>query len=337
MEIDAAGNPAIKGPAAVPKPARLAHLRIDPRGYPIIATVGQGSDEVDFGSLSEKRKLVLATFDLCAVCALPFGDEPRWQVSFHEDRLKLRTWVSNEAPVHEVCGLYAAQVCPFVSSPYARLGDEFRKGQRRPDVVVLAGFKQTKRVFGRRSGLQGSEFVLHFETTDLVRSHSLHDGTEARQAYEELLQNDPPVPPDVEERELADLICNLTAEENEDSGGVMAGAAWFAGAAFCPGVRNVQGMERYAKNAFYTQIAQRVLTEPGFAQEFMGSDDPSTRAAMKWLTTRSSLPDTLKSWRSSALNRLGREHEPASGSGKTSDQRKTKRKAQTATRRKNRR
>ncbi|MDA3625659.1 hypothetical protein OU415_09445 [Saccharopolyspora sp. WRP15-2] len=88
---------------------------------------------MDFGAVSEKRKLVLATFDLCAVCALPFGEELRWQVSFDKDDLvRAKEALFGEAPVHEVCGLYASQVCPFVSSPHARLGDELRKGMKRP-------------------------------------------------------------------------------------------------------------------------------------------------------------------------------------------------------------
>jgi hypothetical protein len=35
---------------------------------------------VDFGAISERRKLALAAFDWCGVCGLPFGAESRWQV-----------------------------------------------------------------------------------------------------------------------------------------------------------------------------------------------------------------------------------------------------------------
>ena len=113
--------------------------RVTTRGYPLLASVPRDATSADFGMLSEKRKLALATFDLCGVCALPFGDELRWQVAFDDalDQMGSR-YVFNEPPVHEVCGLYAAQVCPFVSSPYARLGDEVRKGNRRGTVVHLA-------------------------------------------------------------------------------------------------------------------------------------------------------------------------------------------------------
>jgi hypothetical protein len=43
----------------------------------VIATVGRDNSGADFGSLDEHRKLVLATFDWCAVYGLPFRDEAR--------------------------------------------------------------------------------------------------------------------------------------------------------------------------------------------------------------------------------------------------------------------
>jgi hypothetical protein len=142
-------------PGEIPAPARCSFLRADPRGYPIIAVIPQDPGEEDYGSLSEVRKLVLATYDLCAVCTLPLRDELRWQVSF-DDQLQHMgaTPRFNEAPVHEVCALYAAQVCPYVSSPHARLGDETRKGHRRPETLVLAGFDRTAKVHRHASELQ---------------------------------------------------------------------------------------------------------------------------------------------------------------------------------------
>src|SRR5215212_9122057 len=52
-------------PTDVSTPARLAHLTKDGRGYPILATVSRSHSGVDFGALSELRKLALATFDWC--------------------------------------------------------------------------------------------------------------------------------------------------------------------------------------------------------------------------------------------------------------------------------
>ncbi|MFI9453382.1 hypothetical protein [Amycolatopsis sp. NPDC052450] len=326
-----------KGPRSVPKPKRLAHLRVDPRGYPIIAAIGQAPEDIDFGALSEPRKLALATFDLCAVCALPFGEELRWQVSFAEAAATAKTLVSNEAPVHEVCALYAAQVCPFVSSPYARHGDEIRKGLKRPEVTFLTGFRRTARVFGRRSGLQTSESVLHFETTDVEQRLKLSSSAEAIEAYQRVLQTEPEVTTDDAERELAARLTGLTIKEGEDSGSVMAGAAWFAGGAFCPGVGNVQGMRRFTDDPMYTALARRVLLEPGFANQFEETEDLYTRAALKWLNSRDYLPEILASWRNTALNRMRHNRPPPGNSGGGTDPKKSKRKLQGAARRKNRR
>jgi hypothetical protein len=60
-------------PTDASTPARLAHLTKDGRGYPILATVSRSHSGVDFGALSELRKLALATFDWCGVCGLPFA------------------------------------------------------------------------------------------------------------------------------------------------------------------------------------------------------------------------------------------------------------------------
>lgn len=330
-------EPAGRGPRSVPKPKRLAHLRLDPRGYPIIAAIGQAPGDIDFGALSESRKLALATFDLCAVCALPFGQELRWQVSFDEAAATTKMLVSSEAPVHEVCALYAAQVCPFVSSPYARHGDELRKGLKRPEITFMTGFRRTARVFGRRSGLQTSECVLHFETTDVEQRLKLSTSAEAIDAYQRVLQTEAEVAIDDAEREIATFLTELTTKEGEDSGSVMAGAAWFAGGAFCPGVGNVQGMQRFTEDPMYMALARRVLLEPGFAKKFEETKDFYTRAAVKWLNSRDHLPEVLASWRNTVLNRAWHGRPSPGKSGDGTDPKKSKRKRQGAARRKNRR
>ncbi|TNC19421.1 hypothetical protein [Amycolatopsis alkalitolerans] len=336
MELGVTSEHAGKRPASIRKPARLAHLRVDPRGYPIIATVDQAPGHVDFGSLSEKRKLALATFDLCAVCGLPFAAELRWQVSFEESSAKSKSFISNEAPVHEVCGLYAAQVCPFVSSPYARLGDQIRKGMKRPGVVFLTGFQQTKRVFGGRSGLQNSEFVLHFENSEAERSHRLSSAADAAEAYQQALDNELEIKIDDVEQELTNLLTSLTATEGEDSGSVMAGAAWFIGGAFCPGVGKVQGMERFARDSMYTTIARRVL-EPEFAKEFEETNDIYARVAVRWLNSRRHLPKILANWRSVASSRMRHGRPSLKDAREPVAHKKAKRKLQNAARRRNRR
>ena len=135
-------------PRDVAAPTRLAHLTKDGRGYPILATVSRSRSGVEFGAISERRKLALATFDWCGVCGLPFGTESRWQVAVTpaDDDRPLDQLEFGEAPVHEICATYAAQVCPYLSSPGARMGDELRKGKvREPGRVAQVGVTTQRR------------------------------------------------------------------------------------------------------------------------------------------------------------------------------------------------
>lgn len=286
---------------------RCSHLPVDPRGYPIIAVIPQEPGEVDFGALSEQRKLVLTTYDLCAVCAMPFRDELRWQVTFDDQLQHMgETPTFNEAPVHEVCALYAAQVCPFVSSPHARLGDAQRKGQRRAETLVLAGFDSTAAVYGHDSELQVGKSILMFDMAGLRRTHRLTGADDARQVYETALHDEAPIQLDDAEQRIVDLLCAPTPEEGEDSGAVMAGATWFIGAAFCPRIRQVQAMKKFAeaKDDFYFQLAANFLFEPDKMAEWEDASDPSTAAAVSWFRTRESLPTVLQQWRVAGARRV---------------------------------
>ena len=99
----------------------------------------------------------------------------------------------NEAPVHKICALYAAQVCPFVSSAYARHGDEMRRGQRRGAVLDLLGFRATKDVRVIRSELQNDIRILVFKMGSPVERIRIRDSGQARSAYEAVLADDHPV------------------------------------------------------------------------------------------------------------------------------------------------
>ncbi|MEU4321260.1 hypothetical protein AB0F85_25170 [Nocardia fluminea] len=321
-----------RGPASVPRPSRCNHLRPDARGYPIIATIGQ-EPPPDFGAVSEMRKIALATFDLCAVCALPFHDELRWQVMFEETDEDVTT---SEAPVHEICGLYAAQICPFVSSPYARLSrGEGRKGERRSELVVLSGYRATRAVHGKASGIQ-SDAVLHFDMGGYVRRYVLRTRDDAAAAYSAALAAERPMELDQHERQLVDLLCSLTDAEGEDSGGVLAGAAWHIGAGFCAGVTQVQGLDRYNVSS-YTTIAVRALEDRTVREWATDFPDKYTRAAMQWLITRDRLPSVLAGWRRDGRHRFSHVLTPLVSRDKSAERRKAQRKKQSAARRNNRR
>jgi hypothetical protein len=73
----------------------------------------------------------------------------------------------SEAPVHQACLLFAAHVCPHLSSPGHRMGDEYRAGQRREPTLTLRAFARTTGVEVFESGLQRIP-VVHFELADRV-------------------------------------------------------------------------------------------------------------------------------------------------------------------------
>jgi hypothetical protein len=73
---------------SVRRPARAAQLETSSYGYPIMAALDRLDGRAQFGAVSTSRLVTLATFDLCGLCGLPFGEEPRWQVSTHIDAVE---------------------------------------------------------------------------------------------------------------------------------------------------------------------------------------------------------------------------------------------------------
>jgi hypothetical protein len=250
----------------VPRPNHLDHLSDDARGYPIISTVGRDEDGADFGSINERRKLALATFDWCAVCGLPFGKALRWQVvpgsatALDDDQLEEELFF-NEAPVREVCIVYAAHVCPHLSSPGHRMGDRYRAGQRREDKIRMAGFGRTSKVRAFGSGLQKGTHVLHLGQAGFVdefsysRPDELADRYAALLASEEVPELSPP------ESALVSLF-----NEHGDMGGTVVGAALMAGASFAKDIKKAQGMQVFAKSGYWQGLAVHMLDPEKLAE-----------------------------------------------------------------------
>ncbi|MEV8379044.1 hypothetical protein AB0P21_40270 [Kribbella sp. NPDC056861] len=272
----------------------------------MIAIVPQDEDGIDFGRIGENRKLAVATYDLCGVCAQPFHDELRWLVTGQRDWQSFagRSIESQEAPIHEVCALYAAQVCPFVSSPFARLGDDHRRGQRRPEALVLVGFERTVEVKAVASDIQPGARVLGFGMAGAARAHELESALDAHAVYAECLSVDSAITMDEHEQRIFDLLTAKTPE-GEDSGGVVAGGALMIGAAFCPGVAEVIGLKRYfGGSRTYEIIAAGLLREPDKLPGFGNSEDAATAAAANWFRSRKELPAVLAKWLADERSRL---------------------------------
>ncbi|MFF2954936.1 SEC-C metal-binding domain-containing protein [Kitasatospora sp. NPDC057965] len=290
-------------PGDITIPQRLGHLSRDPRGYPVIATVDRGSDGVDFGSIDEHRKLVLATFDWCAVCGLPFRAEARWQFAMHipEGGSVDAIW-SGEAPVHEICGVYAAQVCPFLSSPGARLGDDGRRGQRRQASVLAAGYANTDAVEIKTSGLQDDMHVVHFSHTSAVDRFTYSDRSELHDRYQELLAAETHIELSPSEKTLVDRFNATSTPPGEDApGATVTGAAVMAGARYARHVFRLSGMKTF-QGPSYATIAAAFLADGGLRNAAETFPYESGRAAAQWLLEQGDrLPAALARWRADGM------------------------------------
>ena len=293
-------------PQQVRRPRHLDHLLDDGRGYPVISTIGRDKDHASFGSIDERRKLALATFDWCAVCGLPFSGAPRWQTvpgptsTVTDDQLGQGVFF-NEAPVHEICMVYAVHVCPHLSSPGHRMGDEYRVGQRRNNVIRVAGFGRTVDVQAFRSGLQQETYVLHFVQADFLDGFSYSRPDELADRYAALLASE-----ELPELTAAESGLRSLFNEHSDAGDTVTGAALMAGAIFAKNINQVQGMDVFTRSGFYQGLALHLLDLKKLAEFGKGNEDPASRLMAEWLLERQEdLPEILTRWRQAGL-RLAR-------------------------------
>jgi hypothetical protein len=273
-------------PQQVPRPRHLDHLLNDGRGYPVIATIGRNENSADFGTVNERRKLALATFDWCAVCGLPFGNALRWQVvtggesALDGSQLEGTVFFS-EAPVHEICAVYAAHVCPHLSSPGHRMGDEYRAGRRRDHEIRVAGFSRTSKVRARRSGLQKEIHVLTFEQAGFIDQFSYSRPDELTDRYTPLLASE-----EIPELSQAESGLISLFNEHSDMGGAVTGAALMAGASFMKDIKSVQGMDGFVESGYWRGLAMHLLDREKLAEFGEDIQDPASRLMSGWLLER---------------------------------------------------
>lgn len=122
-----------------PVPARMAHLERDPRGYPIPYIVTRTRDGRAHFTINDEFKVENALKKrLCAICGKVMHKRHQWVVggpgsAFHPNGAYIDT------PVHEECGRYALQVCPYLAAPnYARrIDDRTLTPEQRAELLVL--------------------------------------------------------------------------------------------------------------------------------------------------------------------------------------------------------
>lgn len=146
----------------VPIPARMKHLQVDRRGYPIpwgVYRDGEGNPH--FAINDEKRRMQMLGRDLCSICGTKLF-RGRWFVggplsAFHEYGCYL------DPPMHHECATFALQVCPYLSAPsYAGRVDDRTLRKTGKGVVTLDNKGAVKSV---STAMEGESTTLLMDTT----------------------------------------------------------------------------------------------------------------------------------------------------------------------------
>ncbi|MBT2492106.1 hypothetical protein J7E96_27020 [Streptomyces sp. ISL-96] len=150
----------------VTMPAGIAARPLDDRGYPVPAITPWEDGTPQFASTSMRRVFLCVEERRCTVCGTEMQPGPVWRVVDGDEaemisavlgvgKEFLNSAPTGEAPGHRTCMIYAAMVCPFLSSPEGRrseasdmYGADLPKGDARGSGgAVVAyndyGFKQT--------------------------------------------------------------------------------------------------------------------------------------------------------------------------------------------------
>ncbi len=99
----------------IPIPTKMQHLPLDKRGFPIPYIVLVDDNGTPHFKINDDRKMqIVIRWKWCAICGKPMRDD-MWLVggpmsAFHPNGAYVDT------PVHEDCGHYALQVCPYLAS-----------------------------------------------------------------------------------------------------------------------------------------------------------------------------------------------------------------------------
>lgn len=103
-----------------PLPAKMQHLRIDARGYPVPWFVADVNGVPDFRVADAEKRIRALKQKLCWVCG---GQLARW-LAFVLGPMCTITRTTTEPAAHRECAIWSAEHCPFLVSPRAVRRDE---------------------------------------------------------------------------------------------------------------------------------------------------------------------------------------------------------------------
>ncbi len=153
-------------------PPAVAERPRDERGYPVLAITPWADGKPRFAATGTARSYLCAVERRCSVCGTPMRPGPVWRVvsgpeadaidaALDAGQEFVNRQPTVEAPGHRSCMLYAAVVCPYLSQPGARRGQEAAfpgvvavRGDRRGLGGAVAGFDELQ----FRLGVDGVQF-----------------------------------------------------------------------------------------------------------------------------------------------------------------------------------
>ena len=289
---------------SVPRPARAAQLETSPYGYPIMAAVDRLDGRAQFGTVSTSRLVTLATFDLCGVCGLPFGKELRWQVSTHIEAGENPAdyWNAfSEPPLHKICLMYSALVCPFLRSPPARARDpESRVDADLGSTLLAYGLADT---VGVHFDPSNSDYQLRFLQSGLADADRWGSLEELEARYREALVGEEPLSVEPNVAVIAGALNRCDAGEIADPRAQVFMAALVCGAALVPQVRELSETQAIFDDDGYGYLRDMAISWAGGEKEAipLGPNASSVlAAALAWLRSSDPLPTVLAGWRAAA-------------------------------------
>lgn len=292
------------GAKSVPRPARAAQLGTSRYGYPIMAAVDRLDGRAQFGYVSTSRLVTLATFDLCGLCGLPFGEELRWQVSTHIDVVESPSDYRNvfsEPPLHKICLMYSALVCPFLRSPTARARDpEGRVDAELGSALLAYGLADT---VGLHVDPSNSDHQLRFFQAGLVDADQWKDLEELEERYRQSLVSEEPISVEPNLAVIADALNRCDAGEIADPGAQVFMAALVCGAALVPQVRELSETRAIFDGDGYRYLLDMAISWAGAKKKAIPlgpNASPVLAAAFAWLQAGDPLPTVLAGWRAAA-------------------------------------
>lgn len=92
-------------------PPELAHLKIDPRGYPVPFFVSKKNGVYDFVNLDINKQQIAVDQKLCGICGKKLYKDFMYFIS---GPLGMKNRASSDPAMHRVCAEFSLSVCPHL-------------------------------------------------------------------------------------------------------------------------------------------------------------------------------------------------------------------------------